>query len=165
LAALLLAPSLVWAQRGGGSTLARFDGGIGVIPEGSGNTTVRGIAAAGQIWVIEDLKAVVRVDGRIRVDGRGLILGAGNSVGRATGQNVIATLICEDTIPRSTEPVELADNGDFRIRNGQLQPWPPAECEDPRLLIRNASGALPDGAGGWFAAGISDFDRFDDGDD
>ena len=35
--------------------LARFDGGIGVIPTGSANTTVRGVPAAGQIWVISRL--------------------------------------------------------------------------------------------------------------
>jgi hypothetical protein len=163
--AVLLAPSIARADHDGegrGRTLVKFDGGIGVIPDGSlnqdgsRNTAVRGIPAAGQIWVIEDLKAAVKEDGRIRVDGRGLILGAGNNVGRATGQTVIATLICEDNIPRSTDPVQLADNGDFRIQNAVLAPWPPAVCQDPRLLIRNGAG----GGGGWFAAGILDFDSF-----
>jgi hypothetical protein len=54
----------------------RFDGGIGVIPTGSGNTTVRDVPAAGQIWVIRELRAEVHPNGRIRVDGRGLLLGA-----------------------------------------------------------------------------------------
>jgi hypothetical protein len=59
--------------------IARFDGGIGVIPAGSANTTVRGVPPAGQIWVIRDLRADVRPDGMIRVDGKGLLLGAGNN--------------------------------------------------------------------------------------
>src|SRR6266850_2337907 len=36
---------------------------------------VRGVDPAGQIWVISDFRADVKVDGRIRVDGRGLLLG------------------------------------------------------------------------------------------
>src|SRR5438132_3147331 len=42
--------------------LVRFSGGIGDIPTGSTSTTVRGVAAAGQIWVIRDLAADVRQD-------------------------------------------------------------------------------------------------------
>jgi len=34
----------------------------------------------GQIWVIADLRADVKTDGRITVDGRGLLLGGGNDV-------------------------------------------------------------------------------------
>ena len=160
-AAALLVSSVVGAQSVV-PNLAKFDGGIGVIPTGSGNTAVRGVPAAGQIWVIDDLRATVKVDGRIRVNGRGLIFGAGNNVGRATGQNVIATLICETAAPfvrRNTGAVPLADNGDFRI-NDVLTPGLPAICDDPRLLIRNASGDEPDGAGGWFAAGITKFEAF-----
>ncbi len=147
-------------------TLARFKGGIGVIPVSnvtvSTDTTpvvtvnrniVRGVAPAGQIWVIEDLDARVRMNGDIRVNGKGLIFGGGNNTGRATGQNVIATLVCEDLVQRSTSlpGVPLADNGDFRI-DDVLTPWPPDNCDDPRLLIRNAGGTQ-----GWFAAGILKF--------
>src|ERR1044072_5112834 len=70
--------------------LARFSGGIGVIPTGSANTTVRGVAAAGQIWVIRDLAADVKQDGSIRLDGRGLLLGSGNSGGRKANASVLA---------------------------------------------------------------------------
>jgi len=45
--------------------LARFEGGIGVIPTGSTNTTVRTVPAAGQIWVIARLSADIRTDGSI----------------------------------------------------------------------------------------------------
>ena len=61
---------LAIAQSALAQNLVRFDGGIGVIPTGSANTTVRGVAAAGQIWVIRDLAADVKQDGSIRLDGR-----------------------------------------------------------------------------------------------
>jgi hypothetical protein len=130
----------------------RFDGGIGVIPTGSGNTTVRGVLAAGQIWVIRELRAEVHRNGRIRVDGRGLLLGAGNSIGFNANASVFATLICEATAPfleRSTNlaGVPLEANGDFRI-DDELVPAPPSNCASPVLLIRNAAN------GGWFAGGI-----------
>ena len=68
------------AQSARAQTLVSFSGGIGDITTGSTNTTVRGVAAAGQIWVIRDLTADVKQDGSIRVDGRGLLLGAGESL-------------------------------------------------------------------------------------
>src|SRR5580658_9353058 len=68
------------AQSALAQNLVRFSGGIGDISTGSTNTTVRGVAAAGQIWVIRDLAADVKQDGSIRVDGRGLLLGAGDAV-------------------------------------------------------------------------------------
>ncbi len=131
--------------------LVRFDGGIGVIPTGSTNTTVRGVAAAGQIWVISRLTADVQTDGSITVDGRGLLLGAGNNVGLNANASVFATLICETAAPfvqRNTDlaGVALEPNGDFRIR-GTLTPAPTG-CPSPVLLIRNAANQA------WFAAGI-----------
>ena len=50
-----LAQNSVMAQN-----LVRFSGGVGVIPTGSVNTTVRGVVAAGQIWMIRDLAADVK---------------------------------------------------------------------------------------------------------
>jgi len=143
--------------------LVRFDGGIGVIPVSSGvavagattSTTVnrnfvRGVPPPGQIWVIRDLKAEVKDDGRIRVNGKGLLLGGGNNVGGNGNASVFATLICEAAAPfteRNTDPpVPLDADGDFRI-DDVLNPAPPAVCDSPVLLIRNAAGA-------WFAAGI-----------
>jgi len=147
-------------------TLARFKGGIGVIPVSSGvapvvsqltsevvnRNFVRGVQPAGQIWVIDKLDASVRMNGHIRAKGKGLILGGGNNAGRATGQSVFATLICEAAAPfveRSTTltGVLLAPNGDFEI-NDTLAPLPPFECASPMLLIRTA------GSGNWFAVGI-----------
>jgi hypothetical protein len=139
------------AQSARAQNLVRFDGGIGVIPTGSANTTVRGVAAAGQIWVIRDLAADVKEDGSIRVDGRGLSLASGNGVGSNANASVIATLFCasDGNVQHSSNPagVPLEVNGDFRI-DGTLSPVPPNPCTSPVLLIRNAS------SGGWFAAGI-----------
>lgn len=141
-----------WAVDDDSSTLASFSGGVGVIP--LANSAIRGVAPAGQIWAIDTLEARVRTNGRISVRGTGLILGAGNSAGRATGQSVIATLICQPAAPfvLSSTPLpgsQLTLQGDFRI-DAVLSPLPPVPCESPMLLIRNAAN------GGWFAVGIVD---------
>jgi hypothetical protein len=128
-------------------TLAQFEGGIGVIPVSSGVGTaatattvnrniVRGVQPAGQIWVIKKLEAEVTTDGQIKVEGEGLVLGGGNNIGRATGQRVFATLICEAAAPfternSNLNGVPLEANGDFRI-DDVLSPAPliraPARC-------------------------------------
>jgi hypothetical protein len=153
-----------------GDTLVKFKGAIGDIPvanvAGTPNpdgsfpdvirNTVRGVDPAGQIWVISDFRADVKVDGRIRVDGRGLLLGGGNTIGTNGNASVFATLICEATPPfaqfsTNTTGVPLAANGDFEI-DDVLNPVPPAQCGSPVLLIR----VTPSGA--WFAAGIPKLD-------
>jgi hypothetical protein len=157
----LFAPSVM-----ADDALARFEGGIGVIPVSSAarvqnadgtfpnvnRNVVRGDNPAGQIWVIRDLDAEVKTNGEIEVEGKGLILGGGNNVGRATGQRIFATLICEASAPftlhnTNLAGVPLAPNGDFKI-DDVLTTIPPSDCASPMLLIRNASG------GTWFAAGI-----------
>jgi hypothetical protein len=149
-------------------TLARFKGGIGVIPVSSGQGTaatatvvnrniVRGVQPPGQIWTIRDLDATVKTDGSIQVRGRGLLLAGGNTLGsNANNAKVFATLVCETPfIEHSTTftGVPLAANGDFEI-NDLLSPAPPAPsaCTSPVLLIRNAANLA------WFAAGIPDTD-------
>jgi hypothetical protein len=145
--------------------LVKFKGGIGVIGVSSGVGTaataevvnrniVRGVQPAGQIWVIDQLDAEVKIGGQIKVKGKGLILGGGNNAGRATGQFVFATLICEAAAPftelnTNLVGVQLAPNGDFEI-DDTLTPRPSA-CPSPMLLIRNAAGLA------WFAVGIVDF--------
>jgi hypothetical protein len=131
--------------------LVRFSGGIGDIPTGSIATTVRGVAAAGQIWVIRDLAADVRQNGSIRLDGRGLLLGSGDAVGSNGNASVFATLFCanDGNVQHSSNlaGVALDVNGDFRI-DDTLSPALPNPCTSPVLLIRVT------GAGSWFAAGI-----------
>ena len=115
------------------------------------NTKVRGVPAAGQIWVIRDLSADVKQDGNIRVDGRGLLLGAGDVVGSNGNASVFATLFCanDGNVQHSSNPagVPLEVDGDFRIED-TLSPAPPSPCTSPVLLIRVT------GTGVWFAAGI-----------
>jgi hypothetical protein len=145
-------------------TLAKFEGGIGVIPS-TGRppvvaNTVRGVVPAGQIWVIDDLDARVKRDGHITVKGKGLILGGGNNAGRATGQKVFATLICEALAPftdrnTSLAGVPLTAEGDFKIDDVLAPPPPLAGCASPMLLIRNADGL------NWFAVGILKSDTDD----
>lgn len=140
-------------------SLVRFRGGIGVNPVSSvvgtdptglaNRNVVRGVAPGGQPWVIESLKADVRIDGRIRVDGRGLLLAGGNGIGTAGAQQVSAVLFC-GPVPgfaaHSSGLVALEPDGDFTIHD-VLTPAPPQSCENPVLLIVNAGGR-------WFAAGI-----------
>src|SRR5688572_6184628 len=151
-----------------GDSLVRFDGGIGVIPVSNVTVTdgtvtvtrnvVRGVNPAGQIWVIEALRADIRADGRFMVRGRGLLLGGGNNIGLSNNARVFATLICENVtatqFSTSASGVPLAANGDFRIDD--VLATVPVNCPSPVLLIRNAAN------GGWFAAGIPDFANGDD---
>jgi hypothetical protein len=154
--------------------LVKFDGGIGVIPVSSGvpvegattsevvnRNFVRGVPPPGQIWVIEDLKAVVLKDGKIIVKGKGLLLGGGNNVGLNGNASVFATLICTAAAPfeelnTALAGVALEKDGDFKIHD-VLHPKPPHDCDSPVLLIRNAANRA------WFAAGIPKFeDKKDD---
>jgi hypothetical protein len=147
-------------------SVARFKGGIGVLPVSSvagtanangtfpdvNRNTVRTVNPAGQPWVIADLRADVKMDGRIKVDGAGLLLAGGNNIGLNANASVFATLICGAAAPftlhsSNVTGVPLEANGDFRI-DDFLSPLPPADCVSPVLLIRNAANAT------WFAAGI-----------
>jgi hypothetical protein len=144
--------------------LARFAGGIGVLPVSNGAgvanadgtlpnvrlNVVRGVSPGAGPWRIAGLSATVDLDGRIKVRGRGLLLASGNSIAQNANQRVFATLICETAAPFVTHNTDLAGvaiatNGDFRI-DDTLDPVP-SECASPVLLIRNIAGA-------WFAAGI-----------
>jgi hypothetical protein len=139
------------AQSALAQNLVMFNGGIGDITTGSADTTVLGVPAAGQIWVIRDLTAEVKVGGLIQVDGRGLLLGAGNAIGSNANASVFATLFCanDGNVQHSTSlaGVPLQVNGDFRIQDS-LSPAPPNTCTSPVLLIRVTAN------GSWFAAGI-----------
>lgn len=146
--------------------IARFDGGIGVIPVSNGAgpvnadgtfpnarlNVVRGVNPGAGPWRIADLRADIDTDGRIKVRGRGLLLASGNSIGLNANQSVFATLICEAAAPfvehNTTVSVPLAANGDFRIDD--TLNTVPVECPSPVLLIRNTGGV-------WFAAGIPKF--------
>jgi hypothetical protein len=152
----------VFGSMAAAEDIAKFKGGIGVIPVSSAagvandngtfpdvnRNVVRGVAPAGQIWVIEDLDAKVGIDGRIVVKGEGLLLGGGNNIGGNGNASVFATFFCGNlTFNSNLAGVPLDPDGDFRI-DDILSPTPSSPCENPALLIRNASNL------GWFAAGI-----------
>jgi len=143
--------------------IARFEGGIGVIPVSNGAgpvnadgtfpnvrlNVVRGVNPGAGPWRIAELRADIETDGRIKVRGRGLLLASGNSIGQNANQSVFATLICEAAAPfvehNTTVSVPLEANGDFRIDD--TLDTVPSECPSPVLLVRNTGGV-------WFAAGI-----------
>jgi len=147
----------------GSDVIARFDGGIGVIPVSNGAgpanpdgtlpnarlNIVRGVNPGAGPWRIAELRAEVDADGDIRVRGRGLLLASGNSIGQNANQRVFATLICEAAAPfvqhNTAFSVPLEPNGDFRIVDTLTTV--PSECPSPVLLIRNTAGL-------WFAAGV-----------
>ncbi|MEO8717698.1 MAG: hypothetical protein ABI423_05715 [Burkholderiales bacterium] len=131
--------------------LVRFEGGIGVHPvsnlAGAANT-VQGVPPGGLPWAIQKLKANIKQDGRIAVSGEGLVLAAGNNIGTRGGVlQVFATLFCGADAFHSAA-ADLSVGGNFEIR-GTLGAVPPAPCNAPRLLIRNAAV----GNNAWFAAG------------
>ncbi|MFL6933705.1 MAG: hypothetical protein ACJ8EJ_03550, partial [Xanthobacteraceae bacterium] len=82
----------------------------------------------------------------------------GNNAGRAAGQSVFATLICEAQAPftENSTPLNgvlLSPTGDFRI-DATLAPVPAVDiCASPMLLIRNAAVNQVTGFV-WFAVGI-----------
>ena len=147
ISACLLSLAAVTSIAAAGEPLSQFQDGIGVQPLRAGGVpnVVQGVNPAGLPWVISRLIADASVDGKIQVDGRGLLLAGGNGIGTSAGQSVRARLIC-DGVPHDSELVPLDARGDFRI-DGFVNPFPPAVCRTPVLLIVNAGGT-------WFAAGI-----------
>ena len=162
IAALLVLGGVVVASARERDVIARFDGGIGVIPVTGGAgapnadgtlpnvklNVVRGVSPAGP-WRIADLKAVVDAEGGISVKGKGLLLASGNSIGQNANASVFATLICEAAAPftqHNTGSVALDAAGNFTISD-TLDSLT-SECASPVLLIRS------NGSGVWFAAGI-----------
>ena len=148
----LLVASSAMAQ----DIIARFNGGIGVIPVSSAGpppvaNVVQGIQPPGQPWVIRALSAEVKSNGRIHVEGRGLLLAGGNGIGTNGGQKVFATLICGTAVSSTpvANAVPLAADGDFTI-DDVLSPAPPLDCDNQILLIRSATVT----GNPWFAAGI-----------
>jgi hypothetical protein len=148
----------------------KFKGGIGVIPVSSvidcpaapaacvtgppvtvNLNIVRGVAPAGQIWVIDKLDARVSANGSIKVEGKGLVLAGGNNAGRPPpGVSVIATLICSAAAPfmqfsNSTAGVLLSTKWGLQDQRHALPVPPEPVCQpyapDPKCcepcVVRN----------------------------
>jgi hypothetical protein len=136
--------------------VAKFNGGIGSQPAAlasDGKTfivnDVLGIPPGGRPWVIEELKAQLKEDGRLSVRGEGLVLAGGGGVGTRGGvTQVVATIFCNGNPSGfSSGAVPLSVDGDFEI--SETLHGIPNLCASPILLIRNAASP-----GAWFAAGI-----------
>jgi len=172
IASSLLAAGLSLPLLAHADAVARFDGGIGVVPAtwaGANNTAPTGGAAAanavndtpppGRPWVISDLKASVLGDGSFDVRGEGLVLAGGNNVGVSANLAVRMRLYCGGAagVPltkfTSNETTTLEPNGDFHLRGQLAVVNQPLDCPNARLLII-AAGPNAANAGGWFAAGI-----------
>ena len=141
---------------GADDTLARFDGGVGVIPVQGVLTatgrpvanTVRGFPPGGLPWTISRLEVEVKAGGKARVAGHGLVVAGGGSIGASLGLRVRAVLLCGPVNRSSAHfspEVTLSTGGDFFIDEA-LTPAPPASCDTPALLILTG--------GHWLAAGI-----------
>ena len=151
LAAIAAALSLAAFSAFADDRLARFEGGIGVVPVRAGPAAniVRGVNPGGAPWVISRLSVDINVDGRISVDGRGLLLGGTDNIGTNGNQSVRARLFCNEgpAAGLNSGTVALDANGDFRIE-GELSGGDiPQTCTNPVLLIVSSGG-------NWFAAGI-----------
>jgi len=139
------------------------------------NITIRGVAAGGAPWVLEDGRAQLDSSGRLRVRVEGLVIGAGalasgdpvpaNLVGTVAGVTTVhAALTCGGPgggTPFTITPsdgVPLSAAGDFEI-NAQLTI--PDACDHPILLIRIGT---PAAAGPWIAAAAPKSSGHDDDD-
>lgn len=110
-------------------SLARFEGGIGVIPvrlmgAGAAATAAPNVARGanhGSVpWVIARLSVDVESDGEILVDGRGLLIAGGNLIGTNAGQSVRARLFCGPALTATAHDsvlVPLDPAGAFRIKD------------------------------------------------
>lgn len=156
----------------GQTTVAVFDGGIGVQPLAGAPPNVvandvRGVPPGGRPWEIRKLKAIVRSEdsrASIVVKGKGLIFGGGNNVGLpGVPREVAATVFCGTNEAFNSTSVMTNAAGDFEIKSPLVtsagNTMLPEPCMPATLLIRNAPGGTP---GAWFAAGIPKSSDADD---
>src|SRR3989442_1703038 len=117
--------------------LVKFEGGIGATPAAIAGgvlviNTTRGVPPGGRPWVIESLRAEVKIDGRVSVDGRGLLLGGGDAIGTTANQSVRARLFCGPAAAGLVrgglgrgEAVEVGESGVGRVGDVGPAPQPP----------------------------------------
>ena len=110
--------------------------------------TIAGVDPGGAPWVIDDDSEVrVREDGRITVELDHLVI-----PGRTPGNPALfmaASLVCDDMVVSTTDrfPVDPDGNGETSDHI-----WVPDDCDDPIVLIRNATNGL----GAYFAVAMDD---------
>lgn len=109
---------------------------------------IAGITPGGAPWVLdEDSQVRVREDGRITVVVNHLVIpGRGNPI-----PLMAASLVCGDMVVDSTQPFAVSPEGNGAISDRITGT---EDCDDPIVLIRNASN--PAGLGSYFAAAADD---------
>jgi len=149
--------TLVLAQPAQARTLVAFGEAFGLpspfsVDRGTGEPTrniVRGVPAALQPWWVKQGRARVRTNGTLNARVEYLVFAGGDATGTPGPiSKVVLTLFCGDN-QFSTAPVPLEAEGMIRVRHARLSPRPPAECENPALLVRIANDGNP---GPWIAA-------------
>jgi hypothetical protein len=137
-----------------GKSLVR-DGFEGSVPltEPGATPIIAGVSPGGAPWVLDDKSNVrLREDGRITVKLVGLVIpGRGNPVAM-----MAASLVCDDMVVSSTDPFMVDAAGNGRTKDVIHVP---DDCDDPVVLIRNATD--PANLGAYFAF-TDDHDKHDD---
>lgn len=146
-AALLVAATTAGPAVASGHSILREDlqGTFPLTDPVNASPVIAGVSPGGVPWVLaEDSKVRVREDGRITVDVKGLVI-----PGRVPGNPVLlmaASLVCDDMVIDSTEPFAVSPEGDGRISDRISET---DDCDDPIVLIRNATN--PAALGAYFA--------------
>jgi hypothetical protein len=136
-----------------GHTILRdtFDGTFPLTDPVNPSPVIADVNPGGAPWVLKENSRVrVREDGRLTLVVRGLVI-----PGRTPGNPVAmmaASLVCGDEVVDSTDAFPVDEDGNGRI-NARIMV--PEDCEDPIVLVRNASS--PDGElGAYFAVAMED---------
>ncbi|WP_298459155.1 hypothetical protein [uncultured Cellulomonas sp.] len=149
LAAVVLAAGPAAAS---GRTILRdtFEGMFPLTDPVNASPVIAGVNPGGAPWVLDESSRVrVREDGRITLVVRHLVI-PGRDPGNPAAL-MAASLVCDDAVVASTEafPVSPEGNGHFMGRIAV-----PHHCDDPVVLVRNATN--PAGLGAYFAVASED---------
>jgi hypothetical protein len=134
-----------------GHTILRenFEGTV-PLTEVDASPVIAGVTPGGAPWVLDKNSRVrVREDGRITVVVRHLVI-----PGRVPGNPaplMAASLVCDGMVVDSTEAFAVSPEGNGRISDRITVP---DDCDDPIVLVRNASD--PTVLGSYFAVAMDD---------
>jgi hypothetical protein len=114
---------------------------------------IAGVNPGGAPWVVDEgSEARVRRDGRITVTVHHLVIPT-----RVPPSNPVAmmaaSLVCDDMVVDSTMPFAVSPDGDGSVSDRISGT---KNCDDPIVLVRNATGA--DGLGAYFAVAMGEDD-------
>ncbi len=98
--------------------------------------TIGGVGSGGAPWVVMASNAGIDPNGMLHLSVVGLVISLpGSPVDGTTGpvKNVLASLVCGNSVVASTSPVPLGANGDARINQKVSLP---STCFGPVILVR-----------------------------